>query len=149
MTRSLLALGALLLAFSDATAQPPSAPGTGPGLPYSPPTPPTPPDPLGLVVRLVVMTAGLLALCAGVIYLNRRVNKPATATDPTGRIQPEGTLALDRNCAVHILRVDGQSVAVTTDATGLRSIVLLSEPFETALANAEQNPPESGTHRAA
>jgi hypothetical protein len=147
VTRSLLALGVLFLATTSSVAQSPAE--AGPGLAYSPPTPPTPPDPLGLVVRLVVMTAGLLALCGGVLYLNRRVHKPAAATDPTGRIQPEGTLVLDRNCAVHILRVDGQSVAVTTDATGLRSIVLLSEPFETALANADQPPPESGTNRAA
>ena len=48
---------------------------------------------------------------------------------PAGRLALEGSLALDRRSTLHLVRVDGLTVAVTTDATGLRALVLLSEPF--------------------
>lgn len=108
-------------------------------LSYTPPGPPTAPDPFGLVVRLVAMTAVLLALCGAVWWAARRANRPALAAGAgtPGLIRLDGSLALDRRCAVHTLRVDGHAVAVTTDATGLRSIVVLSEPFADALAAAD------------
>lgn len=125
MTRMFVSLAGLLLVATPLFAAPIR------GTDYAPPAQAAPPDITGLILRLVGMTAFLLALCGLVMYLARRANQPGSTTaDPTGRMKHEGTLALDRVCAVHLIAVEGQTVAVTTDATGLRSMVLLSEEFE-------------------
>ena len=107
------------------------------GLAYTPPAAPLPPDLGNLVFRLIGLTAALLVLCVGIVWFARRANRFAVAgANSAGRMRHEGTLALDRRSAVHLVWVDGQTVAVTTDATGLRSIVVLSEPFDKVLDDA-------------
>ncbi len=106
-------------------------------LTYTAPAAPAPPDPLGLVIRLVAITVVLLGMCWGFWWFASRLNRPRF---PTGNAAPdvirrEGSLSLDRRSAVHLLTVEGHSLAVTTDASGLRSIVLLSEPFADSLAD--------------
>jgi hypothetical protein len=109
-------------------------------LKYTPPEVPAAPDPAGLLFRLIGLTAGLLVLCGVVIWMAKRGNKLAGLKgDGGGRIRHEGSLNLDRRSAVHIIRVDEQTIAVTTDASGLRSVVVLSEPFERVLEEAEEN----------
>lgn len=134
MTRFSLVISVVLGLAPVAVAQPPRDKG---GLEYTPPAPPAAPDPAGLVFRLVGLTAGMIALCGGVLWLGKRAQRmSAGTTDPTGRIRHDGSLPLDRRCVLHMLRVEGHAVAVTTDATGLRSVTLLSEPFDAALAEA-------------
>lgn len=107
------------------------------GLGYTPPAPPTAPDPGALLLRLFGLTAGLMALCGVVLWLARRANRPAGGVgNAAGKLKLEGSLALDRRSTVHLVWVQGQTVAVTTDASGLRSIVVLSEPFEQMLDEA-------------
>lgn len=107
-------------------------------LKYTPPDAPVAPDPAGLLLRLIGLTAGLLVLCGVVLWFARKINRQSGSKgDGGGRMKYEGTLRLDRRSAVHIVWVDGQTVAVTTDASGLRSIVVLSEPFEKELEEAE------------
>jgi hypothetical protein len=106
-------------------------------LDYTPPPAPAPADPAGLVLRLVLVTAGALAICGVILWMVRRAQRGSSAAvDPSGRIRHDGSHALDRRSAVHLLRVDGQMVAVTTDGTGLRSMVLLSDSFPTVLEEA-------------
>lgn len=132
MTRTFFALAALVLS---------AAPALAGGFEYAPPTAPGPPDVSGLIVRLGLITAALVGLCVGVLWFARKANRPAGGTgDGDGRIKLEGTLALDRTCAVHLIAVDGLTVALTTDASGLRSMVVLSEPFDAALDAAQQTP---------
>ncbi|HEY1186491.1 MAG TPA: hypothetical protein VGE74_02490 [Gemmata sp.] len=136
MTRTFCALAVLLLGTGPALA--------GNGFDYAPPVAPAPPDLGGLVVRLGLITAALVGLCLTVLWFARRANRPAGGTgigDGDGRLRLEGTLALDRTCGVHLISVDGQTVALTTDGTGLRSLVVLSEPFDTTLAAAQQADP--------
>ncbi len=110
-------------------------------LEYTPAPPPAPPDAAGLVLRLFALTAALLAACAAVVWLARRAARPADLKgDGGGRLKHEASLPLDRRSAIHLVTVDGQTVAVTTDATGLRSLVLLSEPFDAALEAARGAP---------
>ena len=100
-------------------------------LEYAPAGPPAPPDPAGLVLRLALLVVGLLVTSAAVVWFARRTSRTgALKGDAGGRLRHEGSLPLDRRSAVHLVQVDGQTVAVTTDGTGLRSLVLLSEPFE-------------------
>jgi hypothetical protein len=136
VTRALFALTLILCGAGPAL-------GAAGDLDYTPPAAPAPPDAAGLVFRLVGLTAALLVLCGGVLWFARRAHRPADLKGDGGRLRHEGSLVLDRRCAVHLVRVDGQTVAVTTDATGLRSIVLLSEPFEAALEAANGDAPAS------
>ncbi|HEV3437248.1 MAG TPA: flagellar biosynthetic protein FliO [Gemmata sp.] len=136
MSRSLLMLGVFLFAAPCLTA---ADTPTDSVLKYTPPTAPVAPNPANLLLRLIGLTAALLVLCGVVIWLAKRGNRLTnTKGNSAGRLRHEGTLALDRRSAVHLIWVDGQTVAVTTDASGLRSIVVLSEPFDKALDEAEQ-----------
>jgi len=128
MTRRLAALLAvpLLLAADPAAG----------GLAYAPPTPPAAPDPAAVLFRLFGLTAAALLACGLVLWLLRRSKRPAAPTNGAGRLLHDGSLPLDRRCTLHLLRADGHAVAVTTDATGLRSLVVLSEPFDHLLAAA-------------
>jgi hypothetical protein len=117
----------------------------GPGLEYTPPTAPAAPDVAGLIFRLFGLTAAMIVLCGGVVWLVRRVKQPAAAKGDPTRLRHEGSLPLDRRCAVHLVNADGHTVAVTTDATGLRSLVVLSEPFEQALDDATTATPTPAT----
>jgi len=118
----------LCLALTAPAAADPLAAG------YAPPTAPPPPNPTGLLLRLLLLTAGTLALCGGILWLARRAARVRTAdADGGGRMKHLGSLTLDRRSTVHVISVDGQQVSVTVDATGLRSMVVLSEAFPDAL----------------
>lgn len=135
MNRALLAMMAILASASSVFAA---------ELDYTPPATPAAPDMVGLIFRLVGLTVGLLALCGGVLYFARRAMRPKGLKGGNGRLQHEGSLVLDRRSAVHIIRADGLTIAVTTDATGLGSMVLLSEPFDAALEAAGVEVPPNG-----
>lgn len=125
----------LLLAIACALAF--ASPAFAANLDYTPPAPPAPPDMVGLVFRLIGLTLGLLALCAVVLYFARRATRPkGLKGDGGGRLRHESSLALDRRCTLHIIQADGAAIAITTDASGLQSMMLLSEPFDTALEDA-------------
>jgi hypothetical protein len=112
-----------------------ASPVAAAGIEYTPPSVPAPPDPASILVRLVGLVAITFAICGGLIWLMRRSTR--VAVGPTNRrLVLEGSLTLNGRSSVHILKADGQSVAVTTDATGIRSIVILSEPFEELLNDA-------------
>ena len=130
MTRTLLIL-AVLIVSSVGVAR---AEGPASGLKYTPPSVAGTPDPGHLLLRLVGLTVVLLVVCGVVIWLARRANRlPVASDNAAGLLRHEGSIALDRRSAVHLISVEGQTAAVTTDAAGLRSIVLLSEPFEQVL----------------
>ena len=80
--------------FASASVAQPLADG------YVPPAAPTPPNPTGLLVRLIVLTAGTLLLCGGVLWLAKRANRIRTANaDGGGRMKHQGSLTLDRQLA--------------------------------------------------
>ncbi len=123
------------------------------GLEYSPPQAPPPPDGAGLLARLVTITLGLLALCGVVLWCARRVAQPR-ALKRSPRLRRTASLPLDRRSSLHLIAADEYTIAVTTDATGLRSMVLLSETFDDVLAGVspppeqpEAVPPASGLPR--
>lgn len=106
-----------------------AAPLAAADLAYTPPAAPDPPDPMGLLFRLVGLTALTLCVCGGLVWATRRWTAPK-AGPANGRLVVESSLALNGRAGVHVLKADGQAVAVTTDATGIRAIVVLSEPFD-------------------
>jgi flagellar biogenesis protein FliO len=99
---------------------------------YSPPAIPAPPDIGGMLIKLAAMTGFVLAICFGIMWYVRKQSR-AIGPNPGNRLFIAGSLTLNRRSVVHLVRVDGHTVAVTTDATGLKSLVLLSEPFDAEL----------------
>ncbi len=106
---------------------------------YTPPGPPSQYDGSSLILRFVVIVIVVFGICAGIIWYARSLKKmPVQNPANAGRMVLESTLLLDRRSAVHIVKVDGQDVAITTDASGIKSVVVLTEPFEQALDAAEK-----------
>lgn len=105
-----------------------------PGTAYSPPTAPPPIDPINVLLRLVGLTLLTLVVCGGLIWWVRRAGAGKMAkANGGGRMVLDGQLLLDGKSKVTLIRVDGKPVVVTTDSTGLRSIVPLQERFDTVL----------------
>lgn len=128
MTRFAVSAVAAAVAACSAQAQSP--------LQYAPPTAPPPIDPVGVLVRLVGLTVLTLAVCGGVIWWARRAQRAGPKmTGASDRLTAAGQLALDPRCTLHLLRVDGRPVVVTTGPTGVRAIVPLREQFEQVLAD--------------
>jgi flagellar biogenesis protein FliO len=101
---------------------------------YIPPQPAPALDPVQVLFRLVALTLVTLLVCGGVIWWARRAGRVrAAAGNAAGRLKLDGQIPLDGRSTLHVIRVDGHQVVVTTDATGLRSIVPLAERFEAAL----------------
>lgn len=98
---------------------------------YTRPTAPPSLDPVGVVLRLVGLTVVTVLVCGGVLWWGRRAGRiKSAAASPSTRLQLDGHLTLDTRAKLFLLRADGQQVIVTTDATGLRSIVPLQDRFE-------------------
>lgn len=113
---------------------------------YTPPTAPPPPDLLGVALRLVGLTVVTLLVCGGVIWWARQATrKRLLAANTGGRLVLEGRLPLDARNAIHLIRVDGHPVVVTTDATGLKSIVPMQPTFDAALDAVEPDPSAENT----
>jgi len=106
---------------------------------YAPPGPPSNYDGSSLILRFVVIVVVVFGICAGIIWYARSLKRvPVQNPKNAGRMVLESTLLLDRRSAVHIVKVDGQDVAITTDASGIKSVVVLTEPFEQTLDAAEK-----------
>ncbi|MEO2087931.1 MAG: hypothetical protein ABGY75_00325 [Gemmataceae bacterium] len=105
---------------------------------YTPPQPAAALDPVHVLLLLVALTLVTLLICGGVIWWARRAGRVrAAAGNAGGRLKLDGQIPLDARSTLHVIKVDGLQVVVTTDATGLRSIVPLAERFEVALADQE------------
>jgi hypothetical protein len=112
--------------------------------PYTPPDAPPAPDLFGVLLRLLALTALTLVICGGVIWWARRATKKRLLAGNTdGRLVLEARLPLDARTALHLIRVDGHPVVVTTDASGLKSIVPMQPTFDAALNDAAE--PDTST----
>lgn len=101
---------------------------------YTPPTAPPQSDPMYVVLRLIGLTLVTLFVCGVLIWWARRAGTAKMVkANGGGRMVLDGQLALDGKAKVTVIRVDGKPVVVTTDATGLRSIVPLQERFDAVL----------------
>lgn len=115
-----------------------------PPVEYTPPQPAAALDPVQVLLRLVALTLVTLLICGGVIWWARRAGRVrAAAGNAAGRLKLDGQIPLDARSTLHVIKVDGLQVVVTTDATGLRSIVPLAERFEVALADQEMTDMET------
>lgn len=106
---------------------------------YAPPVMPEAPDARGMLTRLGLATAGVLALCVVTLWLGKRwLGVTTGATSATSQLRFVETLALGNRCAVHLVHVGNRPVLIGSDPSGLKGIVPLPEAFfEQALGAAE------------
>jgi flagellar biogenesis protein FliO len=116
----------------------PIEPGGPPGKPgawtYTQPDWPEPANHQGMFLRLGLGTLVVLGLCAGTIFVCKRwLSGPAPSAKTNGQLHLIETLALGQRCWMHLVHVGTQSVLVGGDASGVKTIVPLSESFATTL----------------
>lgn len=88
-----------------------------------------------VLLKLAAIVVIPLVLCLATAWFVKRSQRARFgAADGGGKMHREGTLAVQRSCVLHIVRVENELLAVTTDAAGLRSITVLQESFDTLLA---------------
>jgi flagellar biogenesis protein FliO len=111
----------------------PSAAGAD-DLAYTPPAWPDAPDARAMLVRLVVGTLLVLGLCVGTLWIGRRWLHGVPA-QPGGNTQLRlvERLPLGNRCFLYLLTVQDRQLLVGVDASGMKTLVTLSEPFEAGL----------------
>ncbi len=105
---------------------------------YKDPVFPEPAELQNLGMRLVLVTAGVLAACVISLIVAKRcfgVGRIAKAGDATMRVLE--TLPLSNRCHLQLIQADGHKVLVGVDASGLKSVLLLQDPFREALDSLE------------
>jgi hypothetical protein len=97
---------------------------------YQPPEWPGAPSANQLLVRLGLLTLGVLA-CAAVVLVYARRNLAAQTTQPNGQAPTVvASVPLAGRCALHLLQVEQTGFVVATDPGGLKAVHLLPESFD-------------------
>jgi len=101
---------------------------------YTPPSMPEAPDAKGMLTRLGLATAGVLALCVGSLWVARRWLGPGSPHAATAKhLRLTETLSLGNRCALHLVQVGNRQVLIAADPSGLKSVVPLNESFDAEL----------------
>jgi flagellar biogenesis protein FliO len=107
-------------------------------LAYEPPSWPEPPDPSAMLLRLAAGTAVVLVLCVATLWLLRRWLGGGTASaGDRGQLKLIEMLPVGPRRALALIKAGNHQVVIGIDHTGLKSALLLQEPFENALAAAQ------------
>jgi flagellar biogenesis protein FliO len=105
---------------------------------YEPPELPEPPDISGMLTRLMVGTAVVLGLCTATLwFIKRRMGTSGGQRSGNGRLHLLESLSLSNRASLHLLQCGSCRVVVGLDAGGIKSAILLEQPFEQSLANVE------------
>lgn len=108
---------------------------------YEPVAMPEPIDLGSLATRLILGTVTVLVMCV----VSLKFAKPwlaggAMTPKATGELKIVDTLLLPNRSRVHLVEVRKRLLVVGIDATGLKSIQPLNEPFSAALSDFEHGP---------
>jgi flagellar biogenesis protein FliO len=119
---------------------------------YTPPAMPDLPSPRAMLVRLAVGTVVVLALCVVTLFIIKRWFGPFAPTQAGGReLFVLETLQLNGRCSVFLIQTGKTRALAGLDASGLKVLMPLPEPFEMSLAEvggAEEPPAGSAFPRA-
>jgi len=103
-------------------------------LAYSPPEWPQAPDTVAMLRRLGMGTASVLAFSAAALWAAKRWLKGAAGTPGSGgHLQVLETMPVGHRCSVVLVSVGQQRFLAGLDPTGLKSLVLIPEPFALTL----------------
>jgi flagellar biogenesis protein FliO len=119
-------------------------------LSYTPPAMPETPSARSMLIRLALGTVLVLGLCVATLWIGKRWFQVAPESKPGSKMQLVETLALGRQCALHLVIVGGRQVLVGVDGGGIKSLVPMPADFEQSLTDlqvGETNPvvPEADT----
>ena len=111
-------------------------------LQYTPPELPEVPSTRSMFIRLgvttvVVLLVGVTLLWCGQAWL-RRLNPGPT---PGGKLALLETLQLGNRCCLHLVQTASGQIVVGADASGIKSILPVTESFENALTEREEPTP--------
>jgi flagellar biogenesis protein FliO len=124
----------------SAPASPPSEKST---LAYVPPSLPDAPSPRGMLLRLGLGTFLVLILCAGTLWVGKRWIQVSPVGGSAGTLlRVVETLPLGNRCALHLVTAGTRQILVGMDASGLKAMIPMTEPFENTLSDLT---PEDGT----
>jgi flagellar biogenesis protein FliO len=116
------------------------APKASDSLLYRGPRFPEPVDFRALVVRLVLGTSLVLALCASTVWIGKRwFGLGAPSASQNSRLSLVETLALGHRCYIQLVQADGQMFVLGLDAAGIKALVPFTEAFDSELARIEEN----------
>lgn len=100
---------------------------------YSPDWP-EPPDTGAMLMRLVFGTVTVLVLCVGTLVFGKPWLKRLQIK---GTMNPafhvEGSVVVGQRAMLHLVRVGGVQLVAGTDASGLKSLVVIPTPFKDVL----------------
>src|SRR5947209_2886826 len=113
--------------------------GSAGDLHYVPPEMPEVPSTRALFLRLGGMTAGVLVIGVGVLVCGRHwLRGMAPARSATGTLRLVETLHLGNRCNLHLVQIAARQILVGADATGIKSVVTLTDDFENYLGDREK-----------
>ncbi len=119
------------IALADTTATP--ADDRNSELTYQPQWP-APPDTGAMLLRLVIGTVVVLALCVGTLWFGKPWLMRLQLTNTTGQpMQIEGTVALGNRAVLYLVKIGETQLIAGTDATGLKSLLALPVSFKDVL----------------
>ena len=114
---------------------------------YQEPAYPEPLNLKSLVLRLVLGTVGVLTACVASLWLAKRWLQSSPTLKPgDSQMRLMETLSLANRCHVQLIQVDGRKLLVGLDASGLKTILPLTEPFAETL-NGVQEPETQSSFR--
>jgi flagellar biogenesis protein FliO len=108
------------------------------GLTYTPPERPEKPESAALLLRLGLGTVFVLGLCVGTLWIGRHWLQGKAPTSANGsQLRIVEALSLGSHCLVYLVEVGRHQVVVGVDRAGLKALIPLTEPFESALEQTE------------
>jgi flagellar biogenesis protein FliO len=93
-----------------------------------------------LLWRLILWTVFLIGLCLVVLLINKRWRRVRLAAQ-TDSLHLQVVVPLSHRANLYLVQVEEQTVAVTSDAGGLRTMILLSPVFADSLAHVTTDRP--------
>ncbi|MEJ5274303.1 MAG: hypothetical protein WHU94_00200 [Thermogemmata sp.] len=100
-----------------------------------------------LLWRLVMWTIFLMAMCLLMLLVSKARRRSRLATQ-TNSLRLQAVVPLSYRAKLYLVQVEEQTVAVASDAGGLRTLILLSPTFTDTLAHTTgDGPVTSGSLR--
>jgi flagellar biogenesis protein FliO len=97
-----------------------------------------------LLWRLIMWTVFLMAICLLVLLVSKARRRFRWASQ-TNSLRLQAVIPLSYRAKLYFVQVEEQTVAVASDAGGLRTMILLSPVFADSLAHAATAKPATST----
>lgn len=111
----------------------PKAVGENSDLTYTPQWP-EPPNAGAMLLRLAIGTVVVLVLCVGSLWFAKPwLQKMQVGSTGSPLLQIQGSVALGSRAVLHLIKIGDTQMVAGTDATGLKSLVVVPTSFREVL----------------